>query len=132
MGCEQHRIVEARDADDDPDRLAHPEADQPFATGQHVERHRLAMQSGDLLGGSDEGEQGAIHLDAAVPQRLPRLEDEELLDPVASRGQRRMCAEQGGAPDVRREGLDLLADRQRLLQRTPSGRLVTDRSRRNH
>ncbi len=77
VGGEKERVVVPGDPDDDPDRLAHPEAEQALTARQQVERHRLPVEAGHLLGSRGEREQRAVHLDAAVDERLARLEDEQ-------------------------------------------------------
>jgi hypothetical protein len=76
VGGEQQRVVEPGDAHHDADGFADPEADQPFAAGQQVERHGLTVQPGDLLGGSLQREQRPLDFDAAVHEWLAGLQDQ--------------------------------------------------------
>ncbi|GAA2829105.1 hypothetical protein GCM10020220_017500 [Nonomuraea rubra] len=100
MGGEEERVVEAGDADDDADRPARPEPDQALAGREQVERHGLAVQPGDLLGGGGECQECPGHLDPAVHQGLAGFEHEqplELLPPVA---QGVVGGHEGGAAGV--------------------------------
>ena len=114
---EQQRVVEARDAHHHADRLAGPEAEQPLTRRQQVQRHRLPVQPGHFLGRRQQGEQGAVHLDAAVDQRLAGLQDQEPFEVRAPGGDRLVGREQRGPAGVRGEPADLLADREGRVDR---------------
>jgi hypothetical protein len=58
------------------------------------------VEACDLLGGGRQGQQGAVHLDAAVDERLARLEDEELLELSPPLGNRVMRLRQRSPTDV--------------------------------
>jgi len=77
---EQQRVVEPRDAHDHADRHPQEEADHAVPGGQPVQGDRLTGHPACLLRRGLQRQQGPLHLDAAVTQRLTRLEDEKLLD----------------------------------------------------
>ena len=100
VGGQQQRVVVAGDPDDDADGPADPEPEQALSTGQQVEGHRLTVEARDLLGGGRQGQQGPVDLDAAVDERLARLEDEELLELTPPLGNRPMRVHQRSTTDV--------------------------------
>jgi hypothetical protein len=126
--CQQQRIVESGDPDHDADRLAHPEPDQPVATRQQVQRHRLTMQPGDLLSRGLQSQQRSIDLDPAIDHRLAGLKHEQVDERVPLGRDRRMHALQDLPPYVRRKPTDRLADGECVVEGLLGQGHVSDRS----
>ena len=99
---------------------------QALPAGQEVERNGLAVEAGHLLGRGEQGQERAVHLDAAVHERFAGLEDQQLLHLGPPLGERRVGAGQRGPADVGGQALDHAADGDRLVEGALGQGHVTD------
>ncbi len=100
---------------------------QAVAARQQVQRHGLAVQPRHLLSRGLQRQQGAVDLDPAVDERLPGLEDEQVLELRTPGGDRLVGREQRLPPHPRGQPAHLRPYVERLLERAAGQRHVADR-----